>query len=536
MPEPMLLPMLLPMPARVLPRDSPVRSGSICDHGGSMRARPCVPFLLVAALGSIYACEDSSAPTAFNPPPTTTPPDRDAGAERDAERPPVDASLIDAPVDAPPAAGPSGVLDLTFNSKGFITRIGSNGGTNEQADDIALDSMGRILVAGSSTGADVKAAVWRFTPAGAIDTTFGTGGVWLKSGSFVSATYEAASAIAIDAQDRPLVTGQSNNNSPYYMATWRLTTAGVLDTTLAGTGFYGATSTVGAGAYDYGAGITVDAAGNILVAGFSTVSASNIDLCVWRHSATGVLDTAGFAAPNGFFSEHGASNPTANPFDTANRVVIDGTGRIVLSATSFTGATTQGLVVRLTGAGAIDTTFNTTGLRLISGVAGVVGATAFDGTSGLAIDSAGRIVVGGSTVDAVGHYHAYVTRLTSAGAIDTTFGTSGFTILPSPKSANVTFGGRLAVDSKGRIVVVGSGDGNLAAWRLNANGALDASFGTAGTFTTTATASSTLGDGGTPVVDNATSVKIDSLDRALISGTSGNATNGFAMVVWRLTP
>jgi uncharacterized delta-60 repeat protein len=443
---------------------------------------------------------------------------------------------MDAPIDAPPAAGPSGVLDLTFNGKGFITRIGSNGGNNDQADDLAIDSMGRILVAGSSMGADVKAAVWRFTTAGAVDTTFGTGGAWLKSGSFVAATYEAASAIAIDAQDRPVVTGQSNNNSPYYMATWRLTTAGALDTTLAGTGFYGATSTVGAGAYDYGAAITVDAAGNILVAGFSTVSASNLDLCVWRHSATGTPDTAGFATPNGYFSEHGASNPTANPFDAANRIAIDATGRIVLSATSFNGTTTQGLVVRLTGAGALDTTFNTTGLRLISGVAGVTGATAFDGTSGLALDATGRILVGGSTVDAAGHYHAYVTRLTQAGAVDTTFGTSGFTILPSPKNANVTFGGRLALDSKSRIVVVGSGDGNLAAWRLTADGALDASFGTAGLFVTTATASSTLGDGGTPVVDNATSVKIDSLDRAVISGTSGNATNGFAIAVWRLTP
>ena len=501
-----------------------------------MRARPLVPLLLLAAIGTIYACEDSSAPTAFNPPPTTVPPQGDAGTERDAARPVADASM-DAPIDASlPPASPSGVLDLTFNSKGFITRIGSNGGTNDQADDLALDSLGRILVTGSSTGADVKAAVWRFTSAGAVDSTFGTGGVWLKSGSFVSATYEAAGAIAIDAQDRPVVTGQSNNNAPYYMATWRLTTAGVLDTTLAGTGFYGATSTVGAGGYDYGAAVTVDAAGNILVAGFSTVSPSNIDLCVWRHSTTGVLDSAGFATPKGYFSEHGASNPTANPFDTANRVVIDGTGRIVLSATSFTGSATQGLVVRLTSAGVIDTTFNTTGLRLITGVDGVVGGAAFDGTNGLALDGTGRIVVGGSTVDAAGHYHAYVTRLTSSGAIDTTFGTSGFTILPSPKNANVTFGGRLALDSKGRIVVVGSGDGNLAAWRLSTDGALDATFGTAGLFVTTATASSTLGDGGTPVVDNATSVKIDSLDRAVISGTSGNATNGFAMAVWRLTP
>lgn len=248
-----------------------------------------------------------------------------------------------------------------------------------------------------------------------------------------------------------------------------------------------------------------------------------------------MLDTLGFAAPKGFFSEHGASNPTANPFDSANRVVIDGTGRIVLSATSFTGTVTQGLVVRVTGAGAIDTSFNTTGLRLLSGVAGGTGSATYDATSGLALDGAGRILVGGSSVDAAGHYRVYVARLTSAGAIDTTFGTNGFTILPSPKNANVTFGGRLALDSKGRIVVVGSGGGNLAAWRLTASGALDASFGVGGgLFVMTSTA--TLGDGGTAVTDNATSVKIDSLDRAVISGTSGNATDGFAMALWRLTP
>jgi uncharacterized delta-60 repeat protein len=496
-----------------------------------MAIRPRFHLLLVASLASIYACEDDSIPTAtFAPFDAGALPEREAGTERDAQTPD---SSVDAALDAPGDAGPSGVLDVTFNGKGFVTRIGSNGGTSDQADDLAIDSLGRIVVAGSSMGAGTKAAVWRFTAAGGIDGAFGTNGVWLKDGSFVAATYEAARAIAIDAQDRPVVTGQSNNNAPYYMATWRLTTAGALDTTLAGVGFYGTTSTVGAGAYDNGAAITVDAAGKILVAGFSTVSASNVDLCVWRHSATGVLDTAGFAAPKGFFSEHGASNPTANPFDSANRIVIDTTGRIVLAATSFTGATTTGLVVRLTGAGAIDTTFNTTGLRLIAGVAG--GATAYDSTSGLAIDGAGRILVGGSTEDAAGHYHVYVTRLTATGSIDTAFGTNGFTILPSPQNAHVTFGGRLAIDSKSRIVVVGGGGDSLAAWRLTANGALDASFGTGGLFATTGTASS-LGDGGTAVGDNATSVKIDSLDRAVISGTSGNGTNGFAMAVWRLTP
>jgi uncharacterized delta-60 repeat protein len=500
--------------------------------------------ILLASLASItiYACEDSSSRTqqAFVPADGGTFPEVEAGTERDAASPLTDAAF-DAPSDAP-ATAPSGVLDLTFNSKGFITRVGSNSGTYEQADDLAIDSLGRILVAGSSMGAggggaaDTKTAVWRFTSAGAIDGAFGTNGVWLKNGSFVAATYESATAIAIDAQDRPIVTGQSNNSDPYYMATWRLTTAGALDTTLGGgAGFYGATSTVGAGGYDVGGAITVDAAGNILVAGFSTVSASNVDLCVWRHSASGVLDTAGFAAPNGFFSEHGASNPSSNPFDVANRVVIDAAGRIVLAATSFNGATTTGLVVRLTGAGAIDSSFNATGLRLITGVAGGVGATAFDSTSGLAVDGAGRILVGGSTEDAAGHFRAYVTRLMPSGSIDTTFGASGFTILPSPKNANVTFGGRLAVDSKGRIVVVGGGGGNMAAWRLTADGALDASFGSGGLFDKAGTASS-LGDSGTAFTDNATSVKIDALDRPVISGTSGNVTDGYAMAVWRLTP
>ncbi len=506
-----------------------------------MRPRRRFQLLLFVSLASItiYACGDGSSGTqqAFVPADGGTLPQVEAGTERDAAPPPTDAS-VDAPLDAPPAAK-SGALDLTFSGKGFITRIGSNGGTFEQADDLAIDSLGHIVVAGSSMGAggaDTKAAVWRFTSAGAIDGAFGTNGVWLKNGSFVTATYESAAAIAIDAQDRPIVTGQSNNIAPYYMVTWRLTTAGALDTTLGGgTGFYGATSTVGAGGYDVGAGITVDAAGNILVAGFSAVSASNIDLCLWRHSASGVLDTAGFAAPNGFFSEHGASNPSSNPFDVANRVVTDAAGRIVLAATSFNGATTAGLVVRLTGAGAIDTSFNATGLRLITGVAGGVGATAADSTSGLAIDGTGRILVGGSTEDAAGHYRAYVTRLTSSGSIDTTFGTSGFTVLPAPKNANVTFGGRLAVDSKGRIVVVGSGGGSMAAWRLTADGALDASFGAGGLFDKTGTASS-LGDGGTAFIDNATSVKIDALDRPVISGTSGNATDGYAMAVWRLTP
>lgn len=75
--------------------------------------------------------------------------------------------------------------------------------------------------------------------------------------------------------------------------------------------------------------------------------------------------------------------------------------------------------------------------------------------------------------------HMQVIRLTSAGALDTTFGDGGVSVLPVSESTDYAYG--IAVQPDDRIVITGSAldgtDTDLAVVRLNADGTLDAGFG-----------------------------------------------------------
>src|SRR5206468_4572273 len=76
----------------------------------------------------------------------------------------------------PPALPTSaGALDTSFGTGGKVTTaIGSD---NDQAYGVAIQSDGKIVAAGYSfNGSNNDFALARYTTAGALDTTFGTGG------------------------------------------------------------------------------------------------------------------------------------------------------------------------------------------------------------------------------------------------------------------------------------------------------------------------------------------------------------------------
>ena len=83
------------------------------------------------------------------------------------------------------AFDPAGILDPSFNSQGWVVDVAAAGGATDTGRGIALDSLGRIIVGGSgqSSGVDDEMIVWRYDSSGAIDTTFGTGGVVIHAGA-----------------------------------------------------------------------------------------------------------------------------------------------------------------------------------------------------------------------------------------------------------------------------------------------------------------------------------------------------------------
>jgi uncharacterized delta-60 repeat protein len=111
------------------------------------------------------------------------------------------------------AADTSDIILLRYNADGTLDTGFGTGGTGavvtnlgafDNAFSVALQPTGEIVVSGNTgSGSTISAAVLRFTAVGALDTTFGTGGIVTASPTGPST---AASANAVLVQpDRSIV-------------------------------------------------------------------------------------------------------------------------------------------------------------------------------------------------------------------------------------------------------------------------------------------------------------------------------------------
>ncbi|HEX3356984.1 MAG TPA: DNRLRE domain-containing protein [Tepidisphaeraceae bacterium] len=160
-------------------------------------------------------------------------------------------------------------------------------------------------------------------------------------------------------------------------------------------------------------------------------------------------------------------------------MTVQSDGKIVVATVGGKNFT----VSRYLANGKLDTSFgpNKTGLESLH----VGPANKFDSIGGMAIQSDGKIIVGGSVSDDTGlNSVGFVARLVPGGALDTSFNKQGYTL-------QVTDGNvyAVAIQHDGKIIAAGSVDAGilsipivtkLMAFRLNSTGSVDSSFGDGG--------------------------------------------------------
>ena len=122
---------------------------------------------------------------------------------------------------APTAFAAPGDLDTSFNGTGkVITPIGSG---QDYGRSVAVQSDGKIVMAGFiDTGTSYEFALARFTSAGALDASFGSGGMVTTP---IGLDADARS-VALQSDGKILVAGTSWNGSKYNIALARYTDAG----------------------------------------------------------------------------------------------------------------------------------------------------------------------------------------------------------------------------------------------------------------------------------------------------------------------
>jgi uncharacterized delta-60 repeat protein len=132
--------------------------------------------------------------------------------------------------------------------------------------------------------------------------------------------------------------------------------------------------------------------------------------------------------------------------------------------------------------------FSTDGVQDLTYNGGALTITLGGGFTTIAIehaftDSQGRMVFSGNALNG-GWHQGFVVRLTSAGELDTTFGTGGKAIIPYSGTGSDLVRSVLE-DSQRRLLVAGrsgesNGDTSFAVARLLENGTLDTTYGTSG--------------------------------------------------------
>jgi len=388
---------------------------------------------------------------------------------------------------------PDGQLDESFGQSGTLTPPAPPDG-NFEIDGLAVDSQGRLIVAGTSqlpkedippsvaigngtVESPQAARVMRYLPSGALDPSFGNAGV-VETDLTLPAPHDEAgkqilsrpwvevSGVAIDSQDRVVLTGGASagvefgcahdwffNTLTYAAFVARFTEAGKLDPGFGGDGVFGGLSVAGNPLH---AEVSVEPG---IGPGGEVIYASGRGHCPRTEGSDGLAQLSAGGEPSLSF---GAGGAVRRWVGTA---AVEPSGTIVtlryVSPWYFVKEPARALVTRLKPNGKPDRSFGRGGRTVLTtpgGAGSLLGA--------MATDARGRLLLGGtmtSTKTFRGpsghskkrHRRSFVlVRLGVHGRLDRAFGPRGrvatrFGPLGVTESS-------LLLDSQGRAVMVGT--------------------------------------------------------------------------------
>ncbi len=352
----------------------------------------------------------------------------------------------------------NGSLDTSFHHDGkVITDFAEPG--YEYVAGLAIDNDDGI-VAGGSVNVLTRPenvshfALARYTEDGNLDPGFGSGGTVVTD--FRSSAEEFVFAVRMDNHNRIVLAGRADG----YMALARYLPDGTLDASFDRDGKV--LTDFRSTEHERASAIAIDRAGRIIVGGTAGTDGDYFALA--RYRVDGSLDTSFHHDGKVLTNFRSARNEVgrALAIDHGGRIVLGGWAEVERSP-GVSGR--QFALARYTDRGELDTTFGGDGKVLTD-----FHSTENERIDALAIDRAGRIVVGGAADDKFA-----LARYLNDGGLDPSFHHDG-KVITDFRSTPEEHIYALALDRLGRIVVAGSADGQFALARYTEDGNLDPSF------------------------------------------------------------
>ena len=217
----------------------------------------------------------------------------------------------------------SGALDGSFGTGGIVT---IDDGKTERGAGITIDPDNKIVVAGTSrngNNTNSKILVARLLPGGLPDNTFGIGGIRLSSGPA-----DSARGLVVDSLHRPTVLGQRGNG----ILIWRLNISGNPDAVFGSNGEAERAPSPGITWLPLGIARRISD-GYLGIAGVETVEGFNAPpakMAVWLYSVDGqpVANFSGDGMITYQFNS-GTAGGAAVGFDLNSKLlVVGGTGNL----------------------------------------------------------------------------------------------------------------------------------------------------------------------------------------------------------------
>ena len=355
-----------------------------------------------------------------------------------------------------------GMLDPSFGNGGLVTtdfpfppfRVSGDG-----ASAVVVLPDGRAVAAGAMGDVDGHAmAAARYLISGALDTTFsGDGRVAVSDCSSFGAG-GGASAAMLQADGRLVLVGECPGGFSFLVA--RFNENGSLDSSF---GTDGQVTTPFPPDGVFAAAGVLQPDGRIVAVGYGAGCCTTLTLKAARYNSDGSLDPS--------FGTAGLLTLDLGQNFTAVDAVLQADGKLVIAGRYGPAGDFDFGLVRLLPNGALDPSFDGDGVVISDfGAAEEAGSVIVLGD--------GRIVLGGRAASDLA-----LVRYLPNGSLDGTFGTGGLATANS--GTNETLG-QLIVLPNGKLLVAGStltaqgGAVDFLLSRFHADGALDTSFGSSG--------------------------------------------------------
>lgn len=200
----------------------------------------------------------------------------------------------------------------------------------------------------------------------------------------------------------------------------------------------------------------------------------NQALTVTVRGAPGMVDTSFGGGIN--------ITPVGSGEDYANAVAVQPDGKVIVAGSTAMPTGTFVSLVRYLRDGGLDTSFGTGG-KLVTQV-----GTRSDVAAAVALQADGKIVVAGSSDQVATGLDFLVLRYNADGSLDAGFGNGGKVVTAIGDDSDRAWA--VAIQADGKIVVAGESNSgstsgvDFALARYNANGTLDAGFGSGGKVVT----------------------------------------------------